>query len=120
MKILGLLGGLYTELKRLNDALEHLTAFNKKKQREKENPLSEMTEAEILKIKFWIRAQLKKKNISIESLVVENPYALRSVTRFLNSDTQFNTATARNFIAAALGYASFSDLVEAWREGGAA
>jgi hypothetical protein len=29
MKILELFGELYTELKRLNDNIEHITAFNK-------------------------------------------------------------------------------------------
>jgi hypothetical protein len=44
MKIIDLLTGIYGELKRLNDNIEYLTAFNEKQAREKENPLAKMTD----------------------------------------------------------------------------
>ncbi|MDR3302077.1 MAG: hypothetical protein LBT01_06065 [Spirochaetaceae bacterium] len=118
MKILGLLGGLYTELKRLNDNLERLTASNEKKQRDQENPLSEMTGTEIFELKQWINSRFSAKGISLEAAALGDDYIKGRIEYFFTSKK--STKTARDAIAAALGYANFSDLAEAWRKGGAA
>jgi hypothetical protein len=119
MKIFELLGGLHTELKRLNDNLERLTAFNEKKQREQNNPLSEMTDTEIFGFKQWINSQFAAKGISVETMSLGHGYIKGAVEDFLTSKRAC-TKSAREAIAAALGYANLSDLAEAWRKGGAA
>jgi hypothetical protein len=48
MKILEKINGFYTELKRFNDNVERLTAFNEKKARKLENPLTKMMDTEML------------------------------------------------------------------------
>jgi lambda repressor-like predicted transcriptional regulator len=145
VKIIALLTGIHAELRKLNENLESLAVFNEsplaiskgislfkqiaeageayeneKLRLARLNPLKEMTVAEVLKLKSWIRSQLEKKNVSIRSVAGES-YSSHAVTRFLDSDTKHSTAIARDMVAAALGYDTFCDLVEAYRqEGGVA
>jgi hypothetical protein len=43
MKLFSLIPELYREIKRFNDNIERLTAFNEKKARERQNPLKNLT-----------------------------------------------------------------------------
>jgi hypothetical protein len=137
MKILELLGGIYAELKTLNKNLEDLSVFNastatarllkelaaaadhhleEKKQRERENPLRAMTEVEIFQFKQWINARIKARGISIDDICLKDGYTRKTVVEFLTSENaRSSTSRARNTLSAALGYATFYDLVEDWR-----
>jgi hypothetical protein len=124
MKILELLGGLYTELKRLNDNLEQFPMItdynlNEKRKKARENPLKEMAGPEIFRLKHWIKSLLNEKGI--ETTAFGDGYTQRAVEHFLEYSGKSSTAEARNAIAAELGYNNFFDLVEDWRkrEGGA-
>jgi hypothetical protein len=120
MKIFETLCGLYTELKRLNDNLEYLTAFNEKKNRESENPLTKMTDTEILGLKIWITTQIETRNIDLDILDNFGGYRRRDVEKFLTSkhSKTIRTAEVRRNLAAVLGYKDFPDLVEDWRKAG--
>jgi ribosomal protein L17 len=125
MKILGLLGGLYTELKRLNDNLEQFSMItdynlNEKQKKARENPLKEMTDPEILRLKHWVKSFLNEKGI--ETTAFGEGHARRAVEHFLEYSGKISNAKARNALAAVLDYKNFSELFEDWRkwEGGAA
>jgi hypothetical protein len=119
MKILELLGGLYAELKRLNDNLEQFPMItdynlNEKRKKARENPLKEMTDPEILRLKHWVKSALNEKGI--ETPIFGDGYRQRAVEEFLEYDGRSSTVLVRNALAAELGYNNFFDLVEDWRK----
>jgi hypothetical protein len=121
MKIFRSIRSLYRELKRFNDNVERLTAFNEKKAREKENPLADMTDTEVSGFRYWVCTQIAVKNIDLQ-IAVRDGYARGQIEKFLGSRTARypGAVTGRESLAAVLGYRSFADLVEAWRKAGGA
>jgi hypothetical protein len=140
MRIITLLEGIFTELKLLNENLEKLSVFNEntstisflkqlaaaadshfdeKEQKERLNPLREMTETEIFSLKHWVNFRIEEKEISIEDISLGNGCIKNQVIKFLASKRNC-TKIARDAISAALGYATFYDLVKDWRKEGMA
>jgi hypothetical protein len=120
MRILELLGGLYAELKRLNDNLEKFPmitdySLNEKQKKARENPLKEMTVPEILRLKHWIKSSLNEKGIEM-TVFDSNRFTQKAVEGFLEYAGKSSTVIGRAAIAAALGYNNFFDLVEDWRK----
>jgi hypothetical protein len=139
MKIFELFWGLYTELKRLNENLESLSVFNEdtsvirflkqiaaaadaygdeKLRKARLNPLTDMTPAEVIRLKAWIESQLGKKGIQIG--MSGSHYKDRDIgdIEYFFSYNKSGTEFVRNTISAALGYDTFYDLVEDWRKAG--
>jgi hypothetical protein len=119
MRILELLGGLYAELKRLNDNLEKFPMItdynlNEKQKKARENPLKEMTVPEILRLKHWVKSSLNEKGI--EMTVFGGRFTRKAVEGFLEYDGRSSTVIGRDALAAMLGYNNFFDLVEDWRK----
>jgi hypothetical protein len=119
MKIFELLGGLYTELKRLNGNLERLPMItdydlNEKQKKARENPLKEMTDPEILRLKHWVKSILNEKGV--KTTVFGDGYTRRAIEEFLEYNGRSSVQRARDSIAAVLGYNNFSELVEDWRK----
>ena len=118
MKTLELLRGLYAELKRFNDNAERLTQYNAKKDAEKLNPLTGMTNTELLGLKYWIKARLTAKGIEVETYDWGHPYYSKQVERFLEPKSKMLCHIAvKEALCAALGYDNFSSLVADWRRG---
>jgi len=78
-------------------------------------PIRYMTDVEKMSLKLWVRKHLEEKNIDLQSIAV-NPWTLNSAYSFLYSSSNYLTKSARNLISAALGYGSFDDLLEAYRQ----
>jgi hypothetical protein len=132
MKIISLLSGIHTELKRLNENLERypslgenaaiVAEINAKAARLRNNPLLGMSPAEMEHFKDWIADRLKTRNLTPMNLAPDG-YRREDIESFIEkSDTRRSTSHVRDIIAKGLGYQDFLGLYEDYkrREGGAA
>jgi hypothetical protein len=113
MKILKLLQELYLELKVFNENVE---CFSCLKECKREDPMRNMSDAEIFSLKGWINKCLCKAGLEEDKSIYLN------TDGFLSEKTRYGTERARDLVRTVLGYGSFGELVTAWRQakGGAA
>jgi ribosomal protein L17 len=88
--------------------------LNEKQRKARENPLKEMTDPEILQLKRWVNSLFREKGIKTTEF--GDSYVRRAVEEFLEYDGRQSVKRARDSVASALGYDTFSDLVEDWRK----
>ena len=119
MRIIKLLEALYLELKIFNENVEYFSLLETEVRRKRENPLRILNDVELSSLKLWIHNHLKKNNVGL----IGDAYTVNSAEKFLYSrHTKCPIRPARDLLSAALGYGSFDELLEAWRQskGGAA
>jgi hypothetical protein len=131
MRIINLLSGILTELKRLNENLEHypslgenaaiVAEFNVKAARLRNNPLLGMTKTERERLKNWIAGQFEARNLTPEYLE-DKGYHRESIKKFLQDYRKSVSMEVRDTIAKGLGYQDFIGLYEDYKKqaGGAA
>jgi hypothetical protein len=130
VRIINLLNGILSELKRLNENLERypslgenaaiVAEFNAKAARLRNNPLIGMTQVEIEHFKGWIAGQLEARNLTPEHLAA-NGYRRDGIKKFVQDDTRSASIEVRDTLAKGLGYQDFISLYEDYKaQGGGA
>jgi len=115
MKILKLLEGLYQELKKFNENVEYLPLIEIEKKRNRENPMRVMEKKEKIALHRWIEKQMEAKKINPDDLLVEG-HTRRSIEKFFQCEISCGTEYIRRTLSEALGFASFNDLLTAYRQ----
>ena len=103
---------LYTELKTFNSNVEYFNLLKTEARRNRANPIRTMNEFERLSLKKWINERLKEKGISFNG----EGYGFRQAREFIIDQINCAGSPTRQLVASALGYGSFEELLEAYRE----